>query len=232
MAGKDVPIKCADGEFTGYLALPPSGKGPGLVVIQEVFGVNQVMRDITDEFAKQGYVALCPDLFWRQEPGVQITDKTDAEWKKAFALYNGFNVDKGVEDIQATIDALAKTPGCTGKTGATGFCLGGLLAYLAACRTSAVCGVGYYGVGVENYLGEAGKIKGGVMLHVPEEDKFVPKEAQAKVRQGLAGNPKVTIHSYPGQDHAFCRVGGEHYDEATCRTATQRTLEFFKAHLG
>jgi carboxymethylenebutenolidase len=232
MAGKDVPIKCKDGEFTGYLAMPPSGKGPGLVVIQEVFGVNQVMREITDNFAKQGFVALCPDLFWRQEPGVQITDKTDAEWKKAFELYNGFNVDKGVEDIQATIDVLAKTPGCTGKTGATGFCLGGLLAYLAACRTSAAAGVGYYGVGIENYMGEAGKIKGGVMLHIAEEDKFVPKDVQAKVKQGLAGNPKVTIHSYPGQDHAFCRVGGQHYSKDACETATKRTLEFFKAHLG
>jgi carboxymethylenebutenolidase len=231
MAGRDIPIHSPDGTFTGYLAMPSSGSGPGLVVIQEIFGVNQVMREITDSFAAAGYVALCPDLFWRQEPGIQITDKTEAEWKRAFELYQGFSVDHGISDIVSTIDALKAKAGCSGNVGTTGYCLGGLLAYLAGCRTEARASAGYYGVGIENHLDEAAGIKGAVMLHIAEEDKFVPKEAQAKIKQGLASNPKVTVHSYPGMDHAFCRLGGEHYDAAAAAQANQRTLKFFKQHL-
>ena len=231
MAGQDIKIQCPDGEFTGYLATPASGSGPGIVVIQEIFGVNEVMRQITDMFAGAGYVALSPDLFWRQEPGIQITDKTEEEWQKAFQLYQGFDVDKGVMDIQATINALRQQSGCTGKIGATGYCLGGLLAYLTATRTDADCAVGYYGVGIEGKLDEASNMKGAVMLHIAEEDGFVPKEAQEQIKSGLSGNAKVTIHSYPGMDHAFCRYGGEHYDEANANTANQRTLDFFAQHL-
>ena len=147
MSGSEISITCADGEFMGYLAAPAAGSGPGIVVIQEIFGVNDVMRQITDMYADAGYVALCPDLFWRQEPGIQITDKTEEEWQKAFQLYQGFSVDDGIGDIGATIAALKSVHGCNGKIGTTGYCLGGLLAYLAGCRTEAEASVGYYGVG-------------------------------------------------------------------------------------
>jgi carboxymethylenebutenolidase len=220
------------GSFTGYLALPKGNKGPGVVVIQEVFGVNQVMRQITDAIAAQGYVALCPDLFWRQEPGIQITDKTEAEWKKAFELYGGFDVDKGVSDLVSTLNHLRGRSECTGKVGTTGFCLGGKLAYLMAARSDADCNVSYYGVGLDELLGEAGNIRKPLLMHIAEKDRFVPPEAQAKVKAGLAGHAQVTIHSYPGVDHAFARVGGEHYDKAAADLANGRTSEFFKTHLG
>ncbi len=232
MAGRDIAIQGADGDFTGYLATPESGNGAGVVVIQEIFGVNQVMREITDQFAAAGYIALSPDLFWRQEPGIQITDQSEAEWKRAFELYQGFSVDKGIEDIQATMAALRAQPGCNGKIGATGYCLGGLLAYLTGCRTDAAASVGYYGVGIQDHLDEAANIGGAVMLHVAAKDQFVPPEAQAQVAEGLAGNAKVTIHAYGEQDHAFCRMGGEHYDRAAADLANGRTLELFEAHLG
>ena len=103
----DVTIRAADGgSFSAYLATPKSGKGPGIVLIQEIFGVNKVMRDLADGFAAQGYTVMCPDLFWRQEPGIQITDKTQEEWQKAFSLYQGFNVEKGVDDLKATLATL------------------------------------------------------------------------------------------------------------------------------
>ncbi len=232
MAGRDITINGADGDFTGYLATPESGSGAGVVVIQEIFGVNQVMRDITDQFAAAGYIALSPDLFWRQEPGIQITDQTEAEWKRAFELYQGFSVDKGIEDIGATMTALRAQPGCSGKIGATGYCLGGLLAYLTGCRTDAAASVGYYGVGIENHLAEAANLTGVVMLHVAVKDQFVPPEAQAQIGEGLAGNAKVSIHTYAEQDHAFCRRGGEHYDQAAADLANRRTLDLFQAHLG
>ncbi|MEQ9640690.1 MAG: dienelactone hydrolase family protein [Alphaproteobacteria bacterium] len=232
MAGQDIEIKGVDGAFGGYLATPASGSGPGLVVIQEIFGVNQVMRQITEMYADAGYVALCPDLFWRQQPGIQITDQSKEEWDQAFALYQGFDVDKGIADIDATITTLRNMDGCTGKVGSTGYCLGGLLAYLTACRTSAEASVGYYGVGIEGRLGEAQNMNGFCMLHIAEEDGFCPKEAQAQIRDDFDKSLKVTVHTYPGMDHAFCRYGGEHFDQENCDLANRRTLDFFKQHLG
>jgi carboxymethylenebutenolidase len=125
MSGQDITISAKDGgTFSGYLALPEGGSGPGVVVIQEIFGVNAVMREITDDVASMGYVALCPDLFWRQEPGIQITDQSEAEWARAFELFNGFDLDKGVDDLDATIEHLRGMDACTGKVGSVGFCLG------------------------------------------------------------------------------------------------------------
>lgn len=229
----DIKIAARDGgSFTGYLAKPASGRGPGIVVIQEIFGVNKVMRDITDALAKQGYLALCPDLFWRQEPGIQITDKTEAEWQRAFALFNGFDVDKGVEDLKATLDTLRKADGCSGKVGTVGYCLGGKLAFLMATRSAADCNVSYYGVGLDALVGEASKIAKPTMLHIAELDKFVPPEAQKKVKDGLAGHKQVTIHSYPGVDHAFAREGGQHFNAQAAGLANQRSADFFRKHLG
>lgn len=231
MAGQDVTINGEDGNFSAYLAAPASGRGPGIVVIQEIFGVNAVMRGVADALAARGYFALCPDLFWRIEPGVQITDKTDAEWKKAFDLMGKFNPDTGVKDIQSTIDHLRKLNGCTGKVGAVGYCLGGLLAYLTACRTDSDASVGYYGVNIHQKLDEAKNIKKPLMLHIAEKDQFVPPPAQKQIIDGLSGNPHVTIHTYPEMDHAFAREGGAHYDHACAELANGRTQTFFRQHL-
>jgi len=231
MTAKQILIGGADGSFAGYLAVPASGHGAGVVVIQEIFGVNQVMRDVADGYAAHGYFALVPDLFWRLEPGVQLTDKTDAEWKRAFDLMNRFDPDKGVKDIQAAIDALRKRQGCTSKIGAVGYCLGGLLAYLTATRTDADASVGYYGVNIQEKLDEAKNIKNPLMLHIAAKDEYVPPASQKKILGGLAGNPHVTIHIYPEMDHAFARVGGAHYDKACADLANGRTATFFRQHL-
>ncbi|MEI9988174.1 MAG: dienelactone hydrolase family protein [Aliidongia sp.] len=119
-----ITIDTGDGKMNAYVATPKGGSGPALVVIQEIFGVNQVMRDLTDGFAAQGFVAICPDLFWRIEPGIDITDKTQAEWARAFQLFQTFDVDKGLNDIAKTITAIRQYPGSTGKVGAVGYCLG------------------------------------------------------------------------------------------------------------
>lgn len=231
MAGQEITIKAKDGSFMGYLAKPPQGRGPGIVVIQEIFGVNGFVRAVADGLAAQGYFALAPDLFWRIEPGVMLTDKSEAEWKKAFELFGKFKVDTGVEDIEATIAALRATPGCTGKVGAVGYCLGGLLAYLTAARTSADAAVGYYGVSIEQRLDEARSIRKPLMLHIAQKDQFVPPEAQQKIQAGLGSHPQVTLHLYAEQDHAFARIGGEHYDEAAATLANRRTADFFTRHL-
>jgi carboxymethylenebutenolidase len=226
-----ISIDTGAGQMNAYLATPPGGSGPALVVIQEIFGVNKVMRDLTDGFAAQGFVAICPDLFWRIEPGIDITDKTEAEWKRAFELFNTFDVDKGVNDIAATIAEIRHGHGSTGKVGAVGYCLGGKLAFLTATHTDIDAAVGYYGVGLDQLVSEAASIRKPLMLHIAGQDKFAPPPVQQKVHAALDGNALVTLHDYPNDEHAFARVGGEHYDQTSADQANARTLAFFKQHL-
>ena len=238
MAGQTIHIQAADGSgsFAGYLAVPASGSGPGLVIAQEIFGVNSTMREVADQFAEEGYVALVPDLFWRMQPGIELA-YTPEDWQKAFGYFGKFNVDKGVDDMQAAITALRARPeikgdGGTRPVGTIGYCLGGKLAYLAACRTDADVSVGYYGVGLEGVLGEADKIKRPLVLHIAELDKFCPPEALAQIVQALHGRPGVTTYVYPGADHAFARVGGDHYHRPSALMAHERTIAALKAAIG
>ena len=229
MSGETISIKGPDHSFTGYLAKPKSGTGPGVVVIQEIFGVNEVIRDRCDWLASEGFVALAPDLFSRIEPGIDITDKTEAECKKAFDLFGAFNVDHGVADIGATIRTLR--PLTTGKVGAIGYCLGGQLAYLTACHTDSDASIGYYGVNIQNRLADAEFMKKPLMLHIAGKDEFVNEGAQAEIIDNLRDNPLVTIHQYAEQDHAFARPGGTHYDKAAADEANARSLAFLKKYL-
>jgi carboxymethylenebutenolidase len=228
----EITIKASDGgSFSAYHAIPASPNGAGIIAIQEIFGVNKVMHDICDALAAQGYHALSPDLFWRQEPGVRLDNYDEADWAKAFKLFGGFDQDKAVDDIKATLAALRATAGVSGKAGAVGYCLGGRMAYLTACRTDIDAAVGYYGVGIDGLLDEAAAIAAPLVLHIAVEDGFVDKTAQAKIHAGLDANAQVTLYDYPGVDHAFAREGGDHYDAAAANLANQRTAAFFKAQL-
>jgi carboxymethylenebutenolidase len=233
MSGEHMSIKTADGTMDAYVARPAgSGKAPAIVVLQEIFGVNAVMRGITDDLAAQGFLAICPDIFWRLQPGIDITDQTPEEWKQALDYMGKFDADQGIDDIQDTISAIRADAGCTGKVGSVGYCLGGKLAYLTATRTDIDAAVGYYGVGLENLVGEADKITKPLMLHIAGEDSFSSKAAQAAVEGALGGNSHVTLHVYPGRDHAFARPGGEHWHAGDAATANNRTSAFFKTNLG
>lgn len=226
-----VTITTPDGAFAAYLARPKADKAPAIVVIQEIFGVNADMRQTCDDLAAQGYIAICPDLYWRQEPNVELFDKTEADWQKAFALYNAFDVDAGIKDIAATIAFTRSLTGTSGKVGAMGYCLGGQLAYLTASRTDADACVAYYGVGLDKKMDEASQIRHPLMMHIAEEDEYVTKEAQAVIHAALQGRAGVTLHSYPGMSHAFARNNGIHYDKANADLANGRTRGFFKAAL-
>ena len=231
----DITIDAADGSgsFSAYCATPASGSGPGVVVLQEIFGVNQVMRDICDSLAADGYIAVAPDLFWRIEPGVQLTDGSQEEWDKAFELMNAFlpDFEKGVGDIGATIAHIRAMDGCTGKVGAVGYCLGGSLAYATACFTDADACSGYYPVQIEESLELSSGIKNPLILHVAELDGFCPPEAQQKIKDALGSNEHVTVHSYPGVDHAFARIGGANFNADAAAMANGRTAELFKSAL-
>jgi carboxymethylenebutenolidase len=226
-----ITIKAFDGgEFDGYLALPASGYGPGIVVLQEIFGVNSFMRSVADWYAAHGFVALVPDLFWRIEPGVQLADTGD-DWKKAIEFYQKIDEAKAVDDSAAALDLLRKHSACSGRVGAVGFCMGGNLAYLLSVRFKPDCAVGYYGVSIEKSLDEAKNLGNPLLLHIAGADQFCPPEAQAQIHAALDANPLVTIHDYSGMGHAFGRTGGEHYDAAAAELAHLRTLEFFVTHL-
>jgi carboxymethylenebutenolidase len=230
--GEQITIRTADGEFAAYVARPAAAKAPAVVVIQEIFGVNPFVRGVADQLAAEGYLAVAPDLFWRIQPGIDITDQTPAEMQQAFDLYGKFDVEAGVRDIDATADLIREDPGCSGKVGAVGFCLGGLLAYLTATRTDIDAAVGYYGVGIERYLAEADRIEGALLLHIAEDDGFVPKEAQAMIKRSLGNHARIELFFYPGRDHAFARVGGANYDAVDAAKANARTADFFKRRLG
>jgi len=224
--GSKVQITAKDGgTFEAYVARPRGGSGPALVLIQEIFGVNHLMRYQADCFAAKGFTVVVPDLFWRQEPGIMLTDQSEADWQRAFELFQGFDVDKGVDDIAQTV-AYARGESSTGKVGAIGWCLGGRLAFLTAARTDIDASVSYYGVMLDEHLGEAGNISGKVLMHVAAKDDFVPPEAQAKIKDGLSGNPQVELHVYEGCNHAFARPGGGNFVQEAALKADDRTLAF------
>jgi carboxymethylenebutenolidase len=211
--------------------MPKQTPAPAVILIQEIFGVNQEMRDKCDALAAQGYIAVCPDLFWRMEPGVQLTDKSEAEWQKAFDLMSRFDIDAGVDDLRSTIHHVKVHESCSGEAAAIGYCLGGKLAYLVAARTEIDCSISYYGVGIEDMLAEAENISKPLLMHIAEEDEYVSKDAQAIIREELKDSRDIHIYTYPGVNHAFARGGGVHYDEASAQLANQRSDEFLNSHL-
>jgi carboxymethylenebutenolidase len=228
----DITITSLEGQkFGAYCAMPDSGNGPGLIVIQEIFGVNAVMRKICDDYAKQGYIAICPDLFWRQKPGIQITDKTPAEWDRAFELYKGFDIEAGVRDLLSTLAHLRQSKGCSGKVGAVGFCLGGKMAFLMATRSDVDATVSYYGVELEKYLSEIHDIRMPLILHIAALDKYMPPDIRAKILKAITRNHVIKTYVYEGVDHAFARVGGENYNQEAATLAHKRTAEFFAEYL-
>lgn len=231
MSEIQIPAKDGSGTFSAYIAFPGKLPAPAIVVIQEIFGVNTELRQKCDELARKGFIAICPDLFWRMEPGIQLTDQSDEEWEKAFEFFKNFDIEKGVEDLRATEHTMKGHADCTGKVGCIGYCLGGKLAYLMAAHSSVDAGVGYYGVGLDELISEADTIENPLMLHIAEEDEFVSKDAQTIIKEGLKGHPAITIHSYKAAHHAFARGKGIHYDEHAAREADARTLEFLRQHL-
>jgi carboxymethylenebutenolidase len=228
----DIKISSLQGqEFGAYCAMPASGQGPGMLVIQEIFGVNGNMRKICDDYAAKGYIAVCPDLFWHQEPGVQLTDKTPAEWDRAFELFKGFDVEAGVRDLLATLGHIRKMPGCSGKVGAVGYCLGGKMAFLMATRSDIDVSVGYYGVDLDKYLDEIHDIRMPLMLHIAGLDKFMPPDVRAKLLKAFARNTMIEAYVYENVDHAFARVGGQNYNKEAADLANERTNALFAKHL-
>ncbi|HEX4231246.1 MAG TPA: dienelactone hydrolase family protein [Bryobacteraceae bacterium] len=226
-----IAIEGRDGAFGAYIARPTALPAPSVVVLQELFGVNADIRKTCDELAEQGFLAIAPDLFWRQEPGVDLGVTSEPDWQHGLRLYQAYDRDAGVRDIGDTLDTMAKLPECTGKIAVQGYCLGALMTFLTAARCHVDAAVAYHGADTEKYLGEVDNLRAPLLMHLGEEDEFISKAAQAQIKAALAGKPNATVCSYPGQHHAFARHNGAHYDAAAATLANGRTNEFLHRHL-
>ena len=226
-----VKLDSLDGEntFNAYVARPADNAKAAIVVIQEIFGINAGIRRKCDKLAEDGYLAVAPDLFWQFEDGIELDPDIEPEMNKALELFEEFDQDQGVRDIEAAIK-YARSQGC-GKVGAVGYCLGGRLAYMTAARTDSDATVGYYAVGVDNLLDEKHAIANPLMLHIPTEDGFVDKETQKAMHEGLDDHSKVTLHDYEGLDHGFATEFGKRRDDEAATLADSRTADFFAKHL-
>jgi carboxymethylenebutenolidase len=225
-------IRSHDGEIFGaYVALPAAGSGPGIVLCQEIFGVNAQMRALADRLAEEGYVVFVPDLFWRIERGVDL-GYGEAEVVRARALNQRLDDANAVQDIGATAAALRAHPAFRGKVGAVGFCLGGRLAVLAGAGGHVDCVVGYYGVGLEKALDALRRIEVPMVLHFAGADRLTPAPAVEAIRQALAGKHEVETYVYPDADHAFNSPGRPAYDASAAGMAYTRTIALLRRVLG
>jgi carboxymethylenebutenolidase len=232
MAGIDIKATDGSGSFAAYL-LEPKVKQAGVVVlIQEIFGVNQAMRDTAAWVADLGFIAVCPDLFWRIEPGIDITDKSDAEWKRAFELFQAFDQVKGIEDLKATVAASRTLPGANGKVATMGYCLGGRLAFMMAEQSDADANISYYGVGLDELLSDLSRVAAPLLVHIADKDAFFPPEGRAAVVAATKGHQHAVSYVYPNADHAFARVNGTHWDGRSATIANGRSAEALVKALG
>jgi len=225
---KTLSITTPDGNFTAYMAEPASLPAPAIVVGHEVFGVNADLRTTCDELAAAGYIAVCPDLFWRMEPGVDL--EFEKGWEHGLKLYMALDLDQAVKDVQTVIAQVKALPTCSGKVGMLGYCLGGLLTYLVSVRGGVDAAVEFHGARTEEFLGEAHNLHNPLLVHLGTADEFIPPAAQAAITSTLQPLG-AEVCSYEGRYHAFTRHGGAHYDAAAAALANQRTRDFFKKYL-
>lgn len=230
--GRMTEITAADGErFGAYLALPESGRGPGLVLVQEIFGANATMRAHADLFAEEGYTVLVPDLFWRIEAGLEL-GYSEAEVTRGRALLERFDVGRGLEDIGACLSHLRAMPSGTGMAGVVGFCLGGRLAFLAAARLSPDAAVAFYGSGIDAHADEARAIRCPTILHFGAKDMMIPPEAVARVRAATDGNPNLRLFTYGEAGHGFYNHDRAAYHRPSAMMAHSRTIALLRQALG
>jgi carboxymethylenebutenolidase len=227
-----ITVKGQAGTFSAYIARPKASPASAVIVLQELFGVNADIRKHCDELAEQGFLAAAPDLFWRQEPGVDLSVTSEADWQHGLRLYQAYDRDGGVRDIKDTIEAVRNLPECNGKVALLGYCLGALMVFMTAVRNDGIdAAVWYHGSDTEKYLGEVKGLHAPLLMHLAEEDEFISKAAQAEIKATLAKKPNATVYSYPGQSHAFSRHNGKHYNAAAAHLANGRTSEFLKNEL-
>jgi len=222
--GQMIELKASDGEtLAAYRADPEGSPRGGIVVIQEIWGVNVHIRNVADGYAADGYLAIAPALFDRVERGVMMDEYTDDTMKKGIGTMQQVDADKAVLDVQAAVDAASEA----GKVGVVGFCFGGRMSWLAASRVNGVAAaVPYYGGGIPGLASEQPRCP--VILHFGERDSHIPLDSVEEFRKA---HPALPVHIYPA-DHGFNCDQRASYDAASAKLARERTLAFFKEHVG
>jgi len=226
-----ITIESRDGTFGAYIVQPKVLPAPAVLVLHEVFGVNADIRKHCDELAEQGFIAVAPDLFWRQEPSVDLSVTSEPDWQQGLRLNQAYYRNADARDVKDTANVVAKLPGCIGKVAVLGYCLGGLMTFLTAARYGVDDAVVYHGGDTEKYLGEVKGLHAPLLMHLAEEDEFISKAAQAEIKTALASKPNATVNSYLEQRHAFSRHNGTHYNAAAAALANGRTSEFLHQQL-
>ncbi len=232
----DIPSADSSGPFKAYFTSRPYmsdlPRPPGLVIIQEIFGISPFLKEMANRYAAHGFAVLVPDLFWRQaDPLTELPDQSEAATQKAFDLYKTFDTEKALDDIAASLRWLRENEHTSGKTGVVGYCLGGLLAFMSGCQLDIDAAIGYYGVGIEKNLQNANMIRKPIMLHFAEKDGFVPTKTIKELEEKFSNNNLVSIHNYAGCDHGFARTGGGNYDRGAAEISDTRTLALLKKSL-
>lgn len=231
MSSAYIRINSHDGQqFNAYLALPPTGRGPGLVVLQEIWGVNAHIRAVADQYAADGFVVLAPDVFWRQEPGVDL-QYTETDTQKARHLMQNLDTSHAVADLVATANALRARAEVSGKVGAVGYCMGGRLAYRLAASGAVDTSVCYYGGGIQNQLDVAPAVQVPIQFHYAALDAHIPPDAVRAVKAAFAGHPQAEFHDYPEADHGFNCWGRPMYNQRAATLAHGRALQWFAQHV-
>ncbi|MCW8832693.1 MAG: dienelactone hydrolase family protein [Colwellia sp.] len=225
-----IKIAASDGsgEFNAYVATPAKPNGAAIVLIQEIFGLNENIKLTAKYFAEQGYTVYAPDIFWRIEPGVDLDSQTESGREKAMALMAKLDKLLALKDCITTMDVLRQEHS---KVGVVGYCLGGRLTYHMACNSNVDCAVAYYGVGIETVLEQADNLTTPLTINIPELDHMCPPEARAAIYEALDSKSNVNLHTYDGVGHAFARYNGSMYNEAAATLANQRAVDFLAKHL-
>jgi carboxymethylenebutenolidase len=214
--------------FDGHFARPRSGRGPGLLIFSEMWGVAPKKREMADDYARRGWCALAPNMFWRSEfTGVVPFDNADLAWKRLQA----FDWERTVADARTAVQWLRASPQCNGKVAAIGFCMGGRISFLAASQGGADAAIGLYALGIAKHLDEVRNMTVPVQLHYGLNDEHISKAEIDAVAGAAAGNDKVEIQLYPGAGHGFFNRTFSPEDIKAVETATghiDRFLSGFK----
>ena len=220
-----------DGSLGAYVVMPEVTLAPAVIVIQEIFGINKEIQAKCAELATMGYIAIAPDLFWRiEDAGLELDPDKEDELQKAFDLYGEFDAETGIQDLKSTLSFVrGHNEVDSDNIGCVGFCLGGYLAFAMATDSDIDAAVSYYGVGISNKLDKKSHINKPLLMHIAENDQFVSAEEQQQIKDALADNTHVTIHTYAGEDHAFSRGVSMTAPEGQGAggLANSRTREFF-----
>lgn len=224
MPRKELVITTSDNdEYSGYLTLPKKAQGIGIVLLHEIYGINKSICEVADNYAQEGFAVVVPDLFWRLKPHVKL-DYSDLD--EAFEYYHHFNLEQGIQDVEAAVNTLREHPSCNGVVASLGFSFGGKLSFLLAAKQAVDAAVAFYGNGIVEHLDAAENISSPLQLHFAEEDEIVPLEQVEQIRRALQDDRKKEIYLYPDAEHGFYDHLRPCYDAKAAELSQRRTLKF------